>query len=779
MYIPAEDLKNEHLERNNNLIDLLREAKSFFENCDKSEKYQSDSMSKLIEDVETGEYSIVLVGEFSSGKSTLLNALMQKRFLPSFKSPTTANVNFLRHKERSQDAESGIVTFFDGTKKTLPDLKIQTIEQYVSTRGFEVEHKIERVEFFIDSPFLKDGVTLIDSPGLNAMIEEHKEITEQQILKSHAAIFVFTAQQAGGSESEFKSLDNLKTKSGTILYVITHIDQIKRSEGETPENIVDKFKNNYKKIYPNEGDPEFWPIAPLPALAARDLGNVEYNERTNFKHEECQDLLEKSKIEIFESRLMEFLTKGEKTKRQFLEPINRVKSLVKYVLDAVESEINILNDKVDTKEIEEQIVEFNKAKIDLEKSRDQKRSKISNDIKDALAEINEGMVAKIDKFRDRFITGIDNCESLDGLQEYINSFNNRAQLEVNKVYDALKDDTRKKISDVITFNFSQAAMALNAKLEQMSSEELKFNIPFELTLDQSSFNVGLKKMTEKENELQKEINKLEEQRKISEKEKIKIRKIEKTQANLKNELQTINSTIQTLSMMTLPEIKMIPVTKEREKDFSESGLLGTIGGFIFGSQKIKFSDVKKDSSDRNMAITKRDAELSKLKGEAAEFKKQLADCYTDRSSEEVEIDLNSIRVELDSKHEKIKQLSEENRKNIQDVHAKQIKKYKTEITHILEDKAYEFSKILRKEHNEKEQIYINIVEDVVISNITAELDNVLKKLDLLQKNLLDSEENKTLRLQTLSDYKTEAERILTNAIGLETKFENLEVHKLN
>ena len=39
--------------------------------------------------VEDGLFSIVLVGEFSAGKSTFLNALMHKRILPSFTSETT------------------------------------------------------------------------------------------------------------------------------------------------------------------------------------------------------------------------------------------------------------------------------------------------------------------------------------------------------------------------------------------------------------------------------------------------------------------------------------------------------------------------------------------------------------------------------------------------------------------------------------------------------------------------------------------------------------------
>ena len=55
-------------------------------------------VEKLKESFEKEEYTIIVVGEFSAGKSTLLNALMGRRILTSFTSETTATVNFLRHK---------------------------------------------------------------------------------------------------------------------------------------------------------------------------------------------------------------------------------------------------------------------------------------------------------------------------------------------------------------------------------------------------------------------------------------------------------------------------------------------------------------------------------------------------------------------------------------------------------------------------------------------------------------------------------------------------------
>ena len=63
---------------------------------------------------------------------------------------------------------------------------------------------------YLDSDYLKDGVTLVDSPGLNGTREDLSTITEQQILKSHASIFVFDGSQPG-SKTEFQILSELKS----------------------------------------------------------------------------------------------------------------------------------------------------------------------------------------------------------------------------------------------------------------------------------------------------------------------------------------------------------------------------------------------------------------------------------------------------------------------------------------------------------------------------------------------------------------------------------------
>ena len=71
--------KAKYEERKNKILDLLQRSKEFYINLDK--EHESNIFNDLLENLKNEEFSIVLVGEFSAGKSTFLNALMGENIL--------------------------------------------------------------------------------------------------------------------------------------------------------------------------------------------------------------------------------------------------------------------------------------------------------------------------------------------------------------------------------------------------------------------------------------------------------------------------------------------------------------------------------------------------------------------------------------------------------------------------------------------------------------------------------------------------------------------------
>ena len=96
--------------RKDRLIHLLEDAKSFYDGIE--DEKTSRSISDNIEVIQSGEFEVVVVGEFSAGKSTFLNALMREKYLPSYTKETTATINYLRNKSESD--YPGIVYYMDG-----------------------------------------------------------------------------------------------------------------------------------------------------------------------------------------------------------------------------------------------------------------------------------------------------------------------------------------------------------------------------------------------------------------------------------------------------------------------------------------------------------------------------------------------------------------------------------------------------------------------------------------------------------------------------------------
>ncbi len=161
--------KEQHMERKENIIQCLVDGENFLKKYGYS--VEAEQIAKQRQNLENGEFSIAVIGEFSAGKSTFLNALMCERILPSFSNETTATINFLYHKDKAENGESGCVHYKDGTTKPLETADFKTISRYVSTNSdsVDVAKSVEHLDLYLDSRFLEGNVTLVDTPRLHHM----------------------------------------------------------------------------------------------------------------------------------------------------------------------------------------------------------------------------------------------------------------------------------------------------------------------------------------------------------------------------------------------------------------------------------------------------------------------------------------------------------------------------------------------------------------------------------------------------------------------------------
>ncbi|MGB0384679.1 MAG: dynamin family protein [Ardenticatenaceae bacterium] len=174
-------------------------------------------------------FLLVIVGEFNSGKSSLINALLGERYLKEGVTPTTAQVHILRHGAKG--------------------------EPYVDENGVLV------LQYPAD--FL-DEISIVDTPGTNAVVRKHEEISRDFVPRSDLILFVTSADRPF-SESEREFLEMIRAWGKKVIFIINKFDLL---ENEHDQATVIKFVSEQaSKLLSTK--PDIFPLSARNALRAK------------------------------------------------------------------------------------------------------------------------------------------------------------------------------------------------------------------------------------------------------------------------------------------------------------------------------------------------------------------------------------------------------------------------------------------------------------------------------------------------------------------------------
>ncbi|MBL8683764.1 MAG: dynamin family protein [Myxococcales bacterium] len=162
---------------------------------------------------------VALLGEFSAGKSTFLNALIGAAVSPMGVLPTTAHVHWLRFGERSARVVDAKGTSVVCTIDAAPS---------VVERARESGAGVDFVEVTWPAPRLA-RVELIDTPGFNAGDAAHERAVRSAFSMADLALWLFDARQAG-KMSETGPLEEARDEGLPVLGVLNKIDQVKAQD---------------------------------------------------------------------------------------------------------------------------------------------------------------------------------------------------------------------------------------------------------------------------------------------------------------------------------------------------------------------------------------------------------------------------------------------------------------------------------------------------------------------------------------------------------------------
>lgn len=764
---------SEHQERKNKVLDFLNDGISFFES--QNDENTVKNLTVLKENVEKGLFSIVIVGEFSTGKSTFLNALMGKKILPSFSKETTATVNYLRHTSEAPNGEKGIVYYKNGKTEILPSLDVDVIEKVVSTRGDkDVVSDIAHVDLYLDSKFLENGVVLVDSPGLNGIKEGLGEITLNQIKQSYASIFMFNCEQPG-SKSNFEILKDVKENSNSIFFILNKIDGIKVAEGETVESVIRSLKKSYNEVFPDDTMiPEIWPISAADALYGRDKNYFELSVEkgdVNGINITQENLLQKSRMEAFEERLWRYLTLGEKTKAELLEPVQRNLNLLERQKDILVERKGNLESNLNEKEVDAQKAHLEKEIADLKA----KSEKVNIDaaIFSKFKENKESLNSQLQKIIEKLAQEVDDNEYREELIDLAQDVDKRIDSEIKRAIFNTNDSLQENLNELIQIECNEYLVQLNNEFAEIAGKnEFKVKInPIE------SIPSNDARFVEK---YENDIKKIEQQLVEIKVERRKINsKLQQALAN-ENERQRLIDEIALLDakkdnfinqLNDAPRLETREVQAVHTRD--REGLFGKIAQIFVGKKRERGTDIITiGEKEREDYIKEKNNRIKETEEKLAQKESKMEKYMNLESSEAVKIEKEEIEELKKELEEQKRELQEELKEKIKKVNEKDIKKIKRRIKSHIETEIDDIRSDVQKYKNAQQRTYLNKVKEIINVNILNELQTKEQELTALKEDL---QKNKEARIATIDEINQKLSVIETLVnVGTALK-ENLEI----
>ncbi len=225
-------------------------------------------------------FRIAVAGEFTRGKTTLLNVLLEREVLTTDLRPNTATCTTLKYGEVDRIR----VTYFDSTGLESIDTETQNLAadltRYTSDAAMDREkyeallrrdeqslaEQIEAVDVWLPAEFLRQrGYEIVDTPGLGSIFEIHQAITYNTIPQMDAVLFL-TQFNALIGEDETIFLGSLREYVNRFLFVLTKVDLAEKEQN--PQEAVVRAVDFTRSVLTTGIQLHDAPVYPISALAA-------------------------------------------------------------------------------------------------------------------------------------------------------------------------------------------------------------------------------------------------------------------------------------------------------------------------------------------------------------------------------------------------------------------------------------------------------------------------------------------------------------------------------
>ena len=198
-----------------------------------SQRVREDAAS-LAQRIAEGRFYIACIGQFKRGKSTLLDALLADRILPTGVLPVTAVPTIVRYGV----SRSARVRFQGGAWLDIP---AEDLAQYVAEeQNPENKKNVAAVEVFSPSPLLAQGMCFVDTPGLGSVFAGNTAATQAFVPHIDAAIAVLGADPPISGD-ELVLIEEVAKHVRDLLVVLNKADKASGEDGSIAKSFTSKL----------------------------------------------------------------------------------------------------------------------------------------------------------------------------------------------------------------------------------------------------------------------------------------------------------------------------------------------------------------------------------------------------------------------------------------------------------------------------------------------------------------------------------------------------------
>ena len=312
--------------------------------------------------VTDGLFRVAVMGTFTSGKSTLINALLGSRILPESALPSTAILTFIQFGYDTDDVEIHYrdIVNEDGnvTKGAVEHI---SKENFIQTYHYDIADteklsqtgsipRFKKVAYSIvrcSLPLVQDGVSIVDTPGL-----EDKDVATELALdiatKAQAIIYVCGERGFAEADREYFE-ENFKGNPGNVFFILNKMDNI--TSDIQRKQALDRVRYDVKGCFVKADgsvdealmNKRVFGLSSLLSLdARRGMTFYEDLQKDVPLSEEKQTMkLQRSQFLPFEEALQEFLTTDERCIAQYGKVFRTLLSTYNEAVDKVRENLAV------------------------------------------------------------------------------------------------------------------------------------------------------------------------------------------------------------------------------------------------------------------------------------------------------------------------------------------------------------------------------------------------------------------------------------------------------